>query len=114
MLSKEMYAVLSCFPRKLGKSIKYEDLVSKCNIEENDIIECLDETLFAPWNYIRSSDGWNNGSELFITESGLSKIEEYEDSVIKQKISKRALMVSVFAMITSIISVVVAIFSLLL
>ncbi len=112
MLSKEMYTVLSCFPRKLGQSITYEELLSKCSIKKDDIIECLNETLFPSWNYIRSSNGWENGSHLFLTESGLSKIEEYEDSVKNHKLTKKTLMVSVLAMLISLICAVVAIISL--
>lgn len=108
MLSKEMYTLLSCFPRKLGNSISYETLISKCPLEENDVIECLNETLFDAWNYVRSSNGWKKESLLVLTESGLSKIEEYEDSRKNQKITKRTLIISVSAMIISFVGVVIA------
>ena len=111
MLSKEMYTVLSCFPQKLGNSIKYEVLLAKCSLSKDDINECLNETLFPAWNYVRSSDGWKNGSQLFLTESGLSKIEEYEDALLNQKISKRTLKVSIITLAIAIVSLAVAIIS---
>ncbi len=112
MLSKEMYTVLSCFPKKLGKAITYEALLSSCKISHGDLIECLNETLYPSWNYVRSSDGWKIGSLLFLTESGLSRVEEYEDSAKDHKIIKRTLMVSILAMLISLISAVTAIISL--
>ena len=114
MLSKEMYSVLSCFPRKLGKSIKYENLISICELSEVDIMECLTETEFPEWNYVRhSSAGWREGSEWYLTESGLSIIEEHEQCLLNQKISKRTLWVSIIAATTSFLSVIVTLISLL-
>lgn len=112
MLSKQMYEVLSCFPRKLGKPIKFEELVEKCSLEETEIVECLEETLFPSWNYIRSSNGWNKGSELFLTETGLAKIESHEQQANDQEVVCKSLDVARIAMWVSIVSAAVAIASL--
>ena len=111
MLSKEMYTVLSFFPRKLGEAISYEKLLSNCKINEDDIIECLNETLYPSWNYVRSSNGWRTGSLLYLTESGLSKLEEYESSLQDQEFSKITLTVAKIALAVSILGVIIAIIS---
>ncbi len=113
MLSKKMYRVLSCFPRSLGKEITYEQLFRKCNLSKEEIEECLNETLFPAWNYVRSSKGWHQGSLLYFTESGLAEIEKYQDEKNSKKVVNISLYVSTVAMIAAIASAVAAIISIL-
>lgn len=109
MLSKEMYSVLSCFPKKLGKGVKYEEVVRECTLSKEEIDECLNETLFPAWNYIRTSDGFKNGSILYLTESGLVEIEKHIDEENNQKLSKRAYVISILAMFATIINAIAAV-----
>ena len=112
MLSKNMYEVLSCLPKDFSDSIKYETLLQKCKLPKGLIDGCLNETLFPSWNYIRSSNGFKNGSNLFITESGLAKVEAHEQLIEEQKIVKKSLSVAKVAMWTSVISAIISLFSL--
>ena len=109
MLSKEMYKVLSCFPMKHGKGMKYEDIIQNCDLTKEEIDECLNETLFPNWNYIRASNGFKNGSVLYLTESGLAEIEKQNDNENNQKLSKRAYIISILAMIATIINAIAAV-----
>lgn len=109
MLSKEMYNVLSCFPKKFGKGIKYEDVIQECTLSKDEIDECLNETLFPAWNYIRTSNGFKNGSILYLTESGLTEIEKHIDEENNQKLSKRAYIISILAMIATIVNAIAAV-----
>ena len=112
MLSNRMYIVLSAFPRSFSKGIKYEDLLGKCKLSKDEIDECLNETLFPQWNYIRSSNGFNIGSHLYLTESGLVGIEAHEAAVEDKHLVQRSLAVSNAALWASIISAVTAFLSL--
>lgn len=111
MLSENMYAVLSCFPRDVGKEIRYEELVQKCTLSKEEIKECLNETLFSAWNYVRSSKGWYQGSLLYLTESGLAGVERYEDETNSKKTIKISLYISIVAMIAAEASAVASIIS---
>ena len=111
MLSKNMYDVLSCFPKSFSSSIKYENLLEISKLTKNEIDDCLNETLFPKWNYIRSSNGFRTGSDLFITESGLAKVEEYEKLCEEHKIIKNSLLVTRITMWVSILSAVIALIS---
>ncbi len=111
MLSKNMYAVLSCFPRTISKPIKYEILLEKCELSSDEVNECLNETLFPAWNYVRCSNGFKMGSDLYLTESGLVGIEEHEAAVAEHRVVERSLSVSKIAMIAAIASAVAGIFS---
>lgn len=111
MLSKKMYMVLSCFPRNYT-AIAYEALVKKCKLSEDEIKECLAETLFPEWNYVRTSDGWKNGSELTLTESGLAKVEGYEQDRKNWYLVVSSLVIAVIAMLASAASAVAAFLSL--
>ena len=112
MLSKNMYDVLSCFPKSFSSSIKYEKLLEISKLTKNEIDDCLNETLFPEWNYIRSSNGFRSDSDLFITESGLAKVEEYEQLYEEHKIVKNSLLVTQITMWVSILSAVITLFSL--
>ena len=72
MLSEKMFKTLAAFPRSFNKGIRYETLLDACCLTKDEIDECLNETLFPAWNYVRSSAGFRNGSELFLTESGFN------------------------------------------
>lgn len=98
MLSENMYEVLSCFPKSFSSSIKYEELIQKCKLSKNIIDDCLNETFFSEWNYIRSSNGFRTGSDLFITESGLAKLEAHKQSCAEHEIVKKSLLVAKIAM----------------
>ncbi len=111
MLSKKMYMVLSCFPRNYT-AIAYEALVKKCKLSEDEIKECLAETLFPEWNYVRTSDGWKNGSELILTESGLANVEEYEQNRCNMRLVKWSFGIAIVAMVASVASAVAAFASL--
>lgn len=76
---------------------------------KEEIDECLNETLYPEWNYIRSSNGWKNGSKLYLTESGLAEIEKHIDEENNQKLSKRAYIISILAMIATIVNAVAAV-----
>ena len=106
MLSKKMYAILSCFPRSISATVRYEDLLEKCELSAEESLEFLDETLFPNWNYVRSSNGFNNGSELSLTESGLAKVEEYEDGKRNNQLVLASLAIAIVAMIASVASAV--------
>ena len=112
MISKKMYAVLSCFPRTVSKSIEFEALLKKCELSYDEVMECLSETTFPTANYIRTSNGHNKGSELSFTEKGLAEVEAYEDSIAEHRIVKQSLSVAIIAMIAAIASAVAAIASL--
>jgi len=112
MLSENMYEVLSCFHKTFSTSIKYEELLQKCKLPKVIIDNCLNETLFPEWNYVRSSNGFKTGSTLFITESGLAKVEAHEQLVEEQRIVKKSLFVANIAMWTSIISAIISLLSL--
>ena len=112
MLSENMYQVLSCLPKGFSTSIKYEELLQQCKLSKDIIDDCLNETLFPEWNYIRSSNGFRTGSELFITESGLAKVEAHEQSCAEHEIVKKSLSVAKIAMWISVFSAIVAFISL--
>ena len=111
MLSKNMYEVLSCLPKDFSDSIKYETLLQKCKLPKGIIDGCLNETLFPAWNYIRSSNGFKNGSDLFITESGLARVEAYEQSSEEHDIVKKSLLIARISLIISLTSSVIALVS---
>lgn len=100
-MSKEMYLVLRCFPRKLDCPIAFNTLLNVCSLSEDDILACLNETLFPEWNYVRSSAGFKAGSNLYLTESGLAKIEEYEQSRLNLRLARMTLLVSIIAICIS-------------
>lgn len=109
MLSKEMCEVLSGFPKKHGHGIKYEEIINKCDLTKEEIDECLNETLFPEWNYIRSSNGFKSGSVLYLTESGLARFEKHEDDENNKKIVKRSYIISILAMIATIVNALSAV-----
>ena len=111
MLSTNMYKVLSCFPRQLGNYILYENLVEMCQLDENSIKECLNETLYPNWNYIRKSDGWKKGSQLYLTESGLAELEDHEHLRTIDKFTRRSIKIAIVAMIAAIASAIATIIS---
>ena len=112
MLSEKMFKTLAAFPRSFNKGIRYETLLDACCLTKDEIDECLNETLFPAWNYVRSSAGFRNGSELFLTESGLAEIEAYEQQEKAQKLNERSLRVARIAMWAAIASAVAAVASL--
>ncbi len=113
MLSKNMYSVLSCFPRNTKEYIMYEDLIKKCNLSKEDIDACLDTTIFPEWHYIYRTDvGFKNGGKLYLTETAIAEVEVYEQTVEERKIVKDSLTVARVAMWVSIFSAIVAIASL--
>lgn len=108
MVSERMFQVLSAFPRSFQKGIRYEALLRDCRLSKEDIDECLNETQFPAWNYIRSTNGFREGSELFLTESGLAEMEEYERQVRMERWNQRALTIAKIAMWAAIASAVAA------
>ena len=108
MLSKNMYKVLSCIPKD-GSTIEYSPLLEKCKLDKKEFDFCLNETVFPNWNYIRTSKGFNNSSELSLTESGVSGIEQYEDSLTNKRMLVASLAISIVAMIAAVASAVTAI-----
>ena len=108
MLSKKMYKVLSCFPESYTKSISYEELLMICKLTKDEIDECLNETLYPNWNYIRSSNGFQKGSMLSLTEDGLAKREEYEDSKREHRIVLVSLIIAIIAMLATVVSAITA------
>ena len=113
MLSNEMYSVLACFPRKHGYPVEYGTLISLCPLKKRDIDECLNATLVSPWNYVQSSNGFKNGSDLYLTESGLAALEAHEQDLKNLRISENTLIVSKIAMGTAAFSALLAIIELL-
>ena len=103
---------MSCFTNTFSASIKYEELLKKCNLSKDIIDDCLNETLFPEWNYIRSSNGFRTGSDLFITECGLSKVEAHKQSCAEHEIVKKSLLVAKIAMWISVVNVIIALISL--
>ena len=112
MISKKMYAVLSCFPRTVSKPINFETLLEKCELTYDEIMECLGETTYPAANYIRTSHGHQKGSELYFTERGLAEVDAYEDSMAEHRIVKQSLFVAIIAMIAAVASAIAAIASL--
>ena len=112
MISRKMYAVLSCFPRTVSKPIEFESLLEKCELSYDEVMECLSETTFPTANYIRTSNGHKKGSELYFTEQGLAEVEAYENLVAEHHIVKQSLTVAIIAMIAAVASAVAAIVSL--
>lgn len=109
MLSKKMYEVLSCFPRNFTESIKFEVLQKHCKLPPNEIMECLVETTLSPrWNYVRSSKGFIKGSDLFLTESGLAEVEDYEQAQKSHRLVIASFIIAVVAMLAAIASAVAA------
>jgi len=112
MLSKNMYLVLSCFPRNYSE-ITYEQLLKKCKLSNDDIQSCLNEMLFMEMKYIRTSKGAWKDSQLFLTECGLVGLEAYEQEKKNNSLVKASLITAICAMIASVASAIAAFLTLL-
>lgn len=112
MLSKNMYLVLSCFPRNYG-NITYKELLKKCKLSEDDILSCLTEMLFLDNRYIRTDEKPWYDSTLSLTETGLVRVEAYEYEQKNMSFAKISLYTAIFAMVASIASAVAAVLALL-
>ena len=107
MLSKNMYLILSCFPRNYA-DIAFEELLKKCKLSEDEVRCCLNEILFLDSQYIRSSNGIRYGSNLSLTEVGLVKVEAYEYERKNMNLVKASLITGILAMAASVASAVAA------
>lgn len=112
MLSKNMYLVLSCFPRNYA-DITYQELLKKCKLSEDDILSCLNEMLFVESRYIRTDKKPWKSSNLSLTEAGLVRIEAYEQERKNMNLVKASLITAILAMVASVASAVAAFLTLL-
>ena len=111
MLSKNMFLVLSCFPRNYS-NISYEELAKKCKLSEDDLLSCLNEMLFLEKRYIRTDRAPWKDSNLSMTEAGLIQLEAYEQERKNLNLVKASLITAIFAMFASVASAIAAIIAL--
>lgn len=110
MLSKEMYELLKQIPRGSKEFISYTKLAEN-NSEER--LAMLGEASSTVYDYIYQSESNPKKSVFRLAEKGQAAIEDYERAAHNQKIVEQTLKVADTAKCVSVISLIVALLSLL-
>ena len=103
-------------------SISYKELISKCSLPHEQLIECFMEVDFqtiSPYYRRNFKAKWEN-SDFYLSELGLAMVEEYERALssinVEEKtleITTKSLLIAKIAMVAAIASAVAALLTML-
>ena len=107
MISKEMYLLLKMAPRHNGQ-VSYATIEKELGEKAYSLV-C--DAVYPDYDYLSNVSSSVKNGAFFLTEKGQAAVEEYEQAKNNQATAKGTLIVSIVAIVLSVISIAVALLS---